>query len=252
MGSNRLTGKVAVITGAARGMGAAEAKLFVEEGAKVVITDVLEEDGKLKAKEISPDGSTCVFVKHDVTNAGNWSEVVSTTLAKFGQIDVLVNNAGIFEAGGITTTTLEMWNRTIGINQTGVFLGMKAVADHMMQRKSGSIVNISSIAGMQGSAGFIAYGASKWAVRGMTKSAAREFAPFGVRVNSIHPGIIDTAMLQTFDNAGAGVRDMVRQRIPAGREADPIEIARLALYLASDESSYSTGSEFVADGGWMA
>lgn len=252
MGSNRLTGKVAVITGAARGMGAAEAKLFVEEGAKVVITDVLEEDGKLKAKEISPDGSTCVFVKHDVTNADNWSEVVSTTLAKFGQIDVLVNNAGIFEAGGITTTTLEMWNRTIGINQTGVFLGMKAVADHMMQRKSGSIVNISSIAGMQGSAGFIAYGASKWAVRGMTKSAAREFAPFGVRVNSIHPGIIDTAMLQTFDNAGAGVRDMVRQRIPAGREADPIEIARLALYLASDESSYSTGSEFVADGGWMA
>jgi NAD(P)-dependent dehydrogenase (short-subunit alcohol dehydrogenase family) len=233
-------------------MGAAEAALFVEEGARVVITDVLEEDGKLKAKEISPDGSSCVFVKHDVTNPDNWSTVVESAVAQFGQIDILVNNAGIFEAGGITTTTLDMWNRTIGINQTGVFLGMKAVAEHMMKRRSGAIVNISSIAGMQGSAGFIAYGASKWAVRGMTKSAARELAPFGVRVNSIHPGIIDTAMLQTFEQAGAGVREAVRQRIPAGREAEPIEIARLALFLASDESSYSTGAEFIADGGWMS
>lgn len=252
MRSNRLAGKVAVITGAARGMGAAEAALFVDEGARVVITDVLEEDGRLKAKEISPDGSQCIFVKHDVTNPDEWEMVVSTALSTFGQIDVLVNNAGIFEAGGLSTTTLDMWNRTIGINQTGVFLGMKAVIDHMTKRRCGSIVNISSIAGMQGSAGFIAYGASKWAVRGMTKSAARELAPFGVRVNSIHPGIIDTAMLQTFDQAGAGVRDMVRQRIPVGREAEPVEIARLALYLASDESSYSTGAEFVADGGWMA
>lgn len=252
MGGNRLSGKVAVITGAARGMGAAEAALFVSEGAKVVITDVLVEDGKLKAKEISPDGTACVFVKHDVTNPDDWGSVVTTTLSSFGQIDVLVNNAGIFEAGGLTTTSLDMWNRTIGINQTGVFLGMKSVTEHMMKRRSGSIVNISSIAGMQGSAGFIAYGASKWAVRGMTKSAARELAPFGVRVNSIHPGIIDTAMLQTFEKAGEGVREAVRQRIPAGREADPMEIARLALFLASDESSYSTGSEFIADGGWMA
>jgi len=233
-------------------MGAAEAALFVDEGARVVITDVLEEDGKLKAKQISLDGSTCIFVKHDVTNPDNWATVVQSAVKAFGQIDILVNNAGIFEAGGITTTTLDMWNRTIGINQTGVFLGMKAVAEHMMKRKSGAIVNISSIAGMQGSAGFIAYGASKWAVRGMTKSAARELAPFGVRVNSIHPGIIDTAMLQTFEQAGTGVREAVRQRIPAGREAEPIEIARLALFLASDESSYSTGAEFIADGGWMA
>jgi len=158
---------------------------------------------------------------------------------------------GVFELGGIVDTTLDQWNRTISINQTGVFLGMQAVAAHMSGRKTGSIVNISSVAGMTASPGFIAYGASKWAVRGMTKSVAKELAAFGVRVNSIHPGIIDTVMLQTFEQAGDGIRDAIRQRIPMGREADPIEVARLALYLACDDSSYSTGSEFVVDGGFM-
>jgi 3alpha(or 20beta)-hydroxysteroid dehydrogenase len=138
------------------------------------------------------------------------------------------------------------------INVTGVFLGLKAVAHHMVERKTGSIINISSVAGLAGTPGFLAYGASKWAVRGMTKGVAKELAPFGVRVNSIHPGIIDTPMLRTFEAAGEGVREAVRMRIPLGREADPFEVARIALYLASDESSYSTGSEFIVDGGWSA
>ena len=251
MGNNKLSGKVAIVSGGARGMGASEAALFHSEGAKVVITDILDEDGKLKAKEISPDGSSCVFMHHDVTNKDNWAAIVAGTIELFGQVDVLVNNAGVFEFGGIVDTTLDQWNRTISINQTGVFLGMQAVAAHMSGRKTGSIVNISSVAGMTASPGFIAYGASKWAVRGMTKSVAKELAAFGVRVNSIHPGIIDTVMLQTFEQAGDGIRDAIRQRIPMGREADPIEVARLALYLACDDSSYSTGSEFVVDGGFM-
>ncbi|MEY3266379.1 MAG: hypothetical protein RJA15_825, partial [Actinomycetota bacterium] len=173
-------------------------------------------------------------------------------LQSFGQIDILVNNAGIFEQGSILDTTLEAYRRTIDINQVGVFLGMKAVAAHMAGRRKGSIINISSVAGMAGTPGFVAYGASKWAVRGMTKGVAKELAPHGVRVNSIHPGIIDTPMLQTFEAAGEGVREAVRTRIPLGYEAEPIHVANLALYLASDESAYSTGSEFIVDGGWTA
>jgi 3alpha(or 20beta)-hydroxysteroid dehydrogenase len=173
-------------------------------------------------------------------------------LAAFGQIDILVNNAGIFERGTVLDTSLAMFEKTMDINVTGVFLGMKTVAPHMVQRKTGSIVNISSVAGLNGTPGFLAYGASKWAVRGMTKGVAKELAPFGVRVNSIHPGIIDTPMLQTFESAGEGVREAVRTRIPLGYEAEPIHVARLALYLGSDDSAYSTGSEFIVDGGWSA
>ena len=166
--------------------------------------------------------------------------------------DILVNNAGIFERGTVLDTSLEAYRKTIDINQVGVFLGMKSVAPHMVSRQTGSIINISSVAGIDGTPGFLAYGASKWAVRGMTRGVAKELAPFGVRVNSIHPGIIDTPMLQTFDEAGEGVRDMVRTRIPLGYEAEPIHVARLALYLGSDDSAYSTGSEFKVDGGWSA
>lgn len=252
MERGRLSGKVALITGAARGMGASEARLFVAEGAKVMITDVLEDEGRRMADSISPDGSSCHFLRHDVADEGEWTAVVNSTLAAFGHIDVLVNNAGIFEQGSIMDTSLAAYMRTISINQVGVFLGMKAVAGHMVSRGSGSIINISSVAGLSGTPGFLAYGASKWAVRGMTRGVAKELAATGVRVNSIHPGIIDTPMLQTFAAAGEGVREAVDMRIPVGREADPIEVARLALYLASDESSYSTGSEFVVDGGWSA
>ena len=252
MGKDRLVGKVAVISGGARGMGASEAQLFIDEGAKVVITDVLDEAGKATAQRLSADSSKCIFMHHDVTKEDDWNAVVAETVAAFGQIDILVNNAGIFERGSVLDTSQKDFQRTIDINVTGVFLGMKAVAPHMVQRKAGSIINISSVAGLDGTPGFLAYGASKWAVRGMTKGVAKELAPFGVRVNSIHPGIIDTPMLQTFEEAGEGVREAVRTRIPLGYEAEPIHVARLALYLASDESSYSTGSEFICDGGWSA
>lgn len=252
MGKDRLAGKVAVISGGARGMGASEAQLFLDEGAKVVITDVLDDAGKQTAQRLSPDGSRCIFLHHDVTKESDWTAVISETISAFGQVDVLINNAGIFERGSVIDTSLADFERTMNINVTGVFLGMKTVAPHMVQRKTGSIVNISSVAGLAGTPGFLAYGASKWAVRGMTKGVAKELAPFGVRVNSIHPGIIDTPMLQTFDEAGEGVREAVRTRIPLGYEAEPIEVARLALYLASDDSSYSTGSEFIVDGGWSA
>lgn len=252
MGKSRLEGKVALITGGARGMGASEAQLFLEEGAKVVITDILDEVGQETARRLSPDGSRCIFYRHDVTHEAEWESVVADAIGAFGQIDVLVNNAGIFEQGSILDTSLKNFERTMDINVTGVFLGMKTVAPHMVQRKQGSIINISSVAGLNGTPGFVAYGASKWAVRGMTKGVAKELAPFGVRVNSIHPGIIDTPMLQTFDEAGEGVREMVRTRIPLGYEAEPIHVARLALYLGSDDSAYSTGSEFIVDGGWSA
>jgi 3alpha(or 20beta)-hydroxysteroid dehydrogenase len=252
MGKSRLEGKVALITGGARGMGASEAQLFLDEGAKVVITDILDEVGQETARRLSPDGSRCIFYRHDVTNESEWESVVADAIGAFGQIDVLVNNAGIFEQGSILDTSLKNFERTMDINVTGVFLGMKTVAPHMVQRKQGSIINISSVAGLNGTPGFVAYGASKWAVRGMTKGVAKELAPFGVRVNSIHPGIIDTPMLQTFDEAGEGVREMVRTRIPLGYEAEPIHVARLALYLSSDDSAYSTGSEFIVDGGWSA
>jgi 3alpha(or 20beta)-hydroxysteroid dehydrogenase len=225
MGKSRLEGKVALITGGARGMGASEAQLFIDEGARVVISDVLDSVGQETAKRLSPDGSKCVFLHHDVTSEDDWNAVVASVLETFGQMD---------------------------INVTGVFLGMKSVAPHMVNRGKGSIVNISSVAGLNGTPGFLAYGASKWAVRGMTKGVAKELAPFGVRVNSIHPGIIDTPMLQTFDDAGEGVREAVRTRIPLGYEAEPIHVARLALYLGSDDSAYSTGSEFIVDGGWSA
>jgi 3alpha(or 20beta)-hydroxysteroid dehydrogenase len=252
MTNSRLNGKVALITGGARGMGASEAQLFIEEGARVVITDVLDAVGQETAQRLSPDGSACKFIRHDVTQEDQWNTVVAQAIAAFGHIDILVNNAGIFEQGSVLDTSLSAFNKTMDINVTGVFLGLKAVAHHMVERKTGSIINISSVAGLAGTPGFLAYGASKWAVRGMTKGVAKELAPFGVRVNSIHPGIIDTPMLQTFEAAGEGVREAVRMRIPLGREADPFEVARIALYLASDESSYSTGSEFIVDGGWSA
>lgn len=233
-------------------MGAIEAELFVSEGAAVVITDVREAEGNETAKRISPDGSKCIFLNHDVTNELDWETVVSTTIQTFGRFDVLVNNAGIFEAGNVLDTKLDDFKRTTEINQYGVFLGMRAAAHEMVKQKSGSIINLSSIAGIQGAPGFIAYAASKWAVRGMTRSAAKELAQFGIRVNSIHPGLINTLMLKTIDDLGEGIRQQLDQATPLGREGEAIEIARTALFLASDESSYATGSEFVIDGGRTA
>ncbi|MEO0494543.1 MAG: glucose 1-dehydrogenase [Actinomycetota bacterium] len=242
----RLDDKVALITGGARGQGGAEARRFVEEGATVRITDVLHDDGGALADEL---GGAASYRPLDVRNAEEWKTVVDEIVAEYGRLDVLINNAGIFQIADMASTTEDDWHRMLDINQTGVFLGMKTVAPQMKEQGGGSIVNISSIAGLQGTGMAFAYGATKWAVRGMTKSAAQELGPFGVRVNSIHPGIIETPMLEQLGGDGAALTE---SRTPLGRAADADEVAKLALFLASDESSYSTGSEFVIDGGWMA
>ena len=246
----RLEGKVAIITGGARGQGAAEGRLFVAEGAKVVLTDVLDDEGKAAAREV---GGT--YHHHDVTQESQWASVVSEVLKQHGQVDVLVNNAGIGRMGNLEGTSLEDYMTVIQVNQVGVFLGMKAVSEAMKAQRTGSIVNISSIAGMNGfnKSGSIAYAASKWAVRGMTKSAAQELGQYGVRVNSVHPGYIDTPMLR----GTAVVLDEERverlsRRVPLRRIAEPEDVGRLVLFLASDESEYCTGGEFVVDGGVTA
>jgi len=246
----RLDGKVALITGAARGQGEAEARLFAAEGAHVMLGDVLDDDGEVVAKEL---GERAAYLHHDVTSEADWDAIVNATIARFDRVDVLVNNAGVFRLRGMTATSLDEYMRIVTINQVGTFLGMKAVATPMIGQASGSIVNISSIAGLVGSPGTVAYTASKFAVRGMTKVAAVELAPFGVRVNSVHPGFIDTAMLR--DDVGLAdpaLRQAAGERIPNRRLADAEDVAKLVLYLASDDSAYSTGSEFVVDGGLTA
>ena len=243
----RLDGKTALITGGARGQGAAEAALFAEEGANVVLTDVLDEEGERTADII---GGT--FLHHDVTSEEEWAAVVARAVELHGGLDVLVNNAAIFSPSSLLDTEPDEFRRVIEVNQVGVYLGMREVAPVMIERGGGSIVNISSGAGMRaGSSGF-AYGASKWAVRGMTKSAAVRLGRHGIRVNSIHPGFVDTVMLGQTRIVQRGNLDAAVERIPLGRVGQPEEIARLALFLASDESAYSTGSEFIADGGSLA
>lgn len=238
---NRLDDKVALITGGARGQGAAEAELFIAAGAQVVITDVLDAEGEATAERL---GAACEFLHHDVASEDQWKSVVDTVVERHGRLDILVNNAGIFRTVGLIETSMELWTQMMDINQTGVFLGMRTAAPAMQANGSGSIINISSIAGMKSAAVAHAYSASKWAVRGMTKSAAVELAPSGVRVNSVHPGIIDTNMLQEF----GGLRDSIEQRIPMGRVATADEVGKLVLFLASEDSSYCTGHEFVVDG----
>ncbi|GMU77560.1 MAG: hypothetical protein AMXMBFR46_03590 [Acidimicrobiia bacterium] len=233
-----LDGKVAIITGGARGQGAAEGRRFSEEGATVYLTDVLVDEGTATA-------SACdaTFLEHDVTDVDQWKVVVERVLDERGRVDVLVNNAGILRWATMTETTLDTWNRVVAINQTGVFLGMQAVAPAMKEQRAGSIINISSIAAFSGSSAVFAYGATKWAVRGMTKGAARELGPYGIRVNSIHPGVIDTPMM-----AGTPLDEMAKG-VPLGRYASADEVAKLALWLASDESLYASGGEFTLDGG---
>lgn len=241
----RLTNKVAIITGGARGMGAAHARKFVEEGAKVVITDLLEDAGQSLADEL---GENAIFIRQDVTSAEDWKHVVSETENKFGPVHILINNAGISINSSIETMTEEQYRRIVDINQVSVFLGMKAVIASMKKAERGSIVNISSINGLVG--GAVGYTDTKFAVRGMTKAAALEFAPYGVRVNSVHPGVIETPMV-TEGDAVEVIKEFAKH-IPLRRIAQSEEITNLVLYLASDESSYSTGSEFVADGGLTA
>jgi 3alpha(or 20beta)-hydroxysteroid dehydrogenase len=248
----RLDGKVALVSGAARGMGAAEARLFAAEGAKVVLGDVLDGEGAAVAKAI---GAGAIYAHLDVTSEAGWAAAVAATVAAFGRLDVLINNAGIAEAAPIWKTTLESYRRVTEVNQTGVFLGMKAVIEPMTAAGGGSIVNVSSIDGLVGMNNIISYVASKWAVRGMTKTAAMELAPRRIRVNSIHPGFILTSLATgavDISTVHAMLENYSARMAPMGRAGAPEEIAKLALFLASDDSSYSTGSEFVADGGLIA
>lgn len=241
----RLVGKVAIITGAAQGMGEAHARLFVRQGAKVVLTDLNEEKGQALAAELGKD---VLFIKHNVSSEKDWQTVIETTEKHFGVINILVNNAGITFAKSILDTTLDDYRRIVDINQVSVFLGMKAVIPSMKKAGVGSIVNISSINGLVG--GAIGYTDTKFAVRGMTKAVALEVAAANIRVNSVHPGVIETPMIMQGDTKAAV--EAFAKSIPQKRLAKSTEVSNLVLYLASDESSYSTGSEFVIDGGLTA
>ena len=248
----RLENKVALISGGARGMGAAEARLFASEGAKVVIGDVLEEEGRQTEAQVNESGGECLFVHLDVTSESNWQEVVAATVARFGKLDILVNNAGISGRGiGLEETTGDFWDHVMGINAKGVFLGTKAAIPEMRRSGGGSIINISSIYGIVGSGRSTAYPASKGAVRLLTKSTAIQYAGEGIRANSVHPGFIVTPMTEAVGGV-SGLSQRVLANTPLGRWGESEDVAYGVLFLASDESSFMTGSELVIDGGWTA
>jgi len=245
----RLDGKVALITGGARGMGKSHVRHFVAEGARVVFGDVLDDQGAHVAAKLGM--GSCRYVHHDVTSESDWAAAAAVAQEAFGGLDVLVNNAGILTFAPIADMTLSAFRHVLEVNAVGCWLGMKAVIDPMTKAGGGSIVNISSIEGFTGAAGLSAYSASKFAVRGMTKAAAQELGQFGIRVNSVHPGGVLTRMV--LEQSGSGRDgDHFLGSLPLARFAEPAEISRLVAYLASDESSYSTGSEFVADGGLLS
>ena len=254
----RLEGKVALISGGARGMGAAEARLLAREGAKVVIGDLLEEEGKQVEAEINEGGGEALFITLDVTREEDWQQAIEATVRRFGTLHVLVNNAGIggerAPDGGpipLDGLTVEQWDRVQDVNSKGVFLGTKHAIPEMRQAGGGSIINISSIDGLVGSSGAIAYHASKGAVRLFTKATAVQHAREGIRANSVHPGFIDTPMTERLRSDPERREDLVR-RTPLGRIGVPADVASGVLFLASDESSFITGSELVIDGGYTA
>lgn len=236
-----LDSKVAIITGAGRGQGEATARLFVEEGARVVLTDLDEAAVKEVARSL---GDKAIGLRHDIADETGWADVVEATQDRFGSVDTLINNAGIFFTGGIGTATAADLDRAFRINVAGAFLGISAVAPRMTD---GSIVNIASGAGLVGMANMVAYATSKWALRGLSKSAARDLAPRGIRVNAICPGVIDTPMIR--NDEIPDFFDRIKQGIPLGRTGVPNDIARASLFLASDASSFMTGAEMVIDGG---
>ncbi|MDP6716620.1 MAG: glucose 1-dehydrogenase [SAR202 cluster bacterium] len=247
----RLEGKVALISGGARGMGAVEAKLFVQEGAKVVFGDIREEEGQQLEAKIAETGGEAVFTKLDVTSAADWQSAVDLAVSRFGKLDILVNNAGIYDRATVEETTEEVWDRVLDINAKGAFLGSKSAIGAMRDAGGGSIVNISSTAGLMGSTVSSAYNASKGAVRLLTKATAVQYGPEKIRANSVHPGPIDTEMVkQVF--LDESLKEERLSAIPAGRFGRAEEVANCVLFLASDEASYMTGSELVVDGGWTA
>jgi 3alpha(or 20beta)-hydroxysteroid dehydrogenase len=236
--------KVVLVTGAARGQGAAEAKRFVAEGAKVVLADVLDEEGQRLAEQL--DGQA-IYLHLDVTSDRSWDAVIERTEQVFGRCDVLVNNAGIYWPAAIDGTTVDLAEAMFRVNQLGTLLGMKHGAASMKKTGGGAIVNISSIAGLRGFANAIAYSGTKWAVRGMTKVAAAELAPHGIRVNSVHPGFIATEMLKQNSDE---VNRIGAEAAPLKRHGTPEEVAALVAFLASEESGFITGAEVAIDGGW--
>lgn len=237
----RVEGKVAIISGGARGMGAAHARALVAEGGKVVIGDILDDEGKALAEEI---GDAARYVHLDVTRPDEWKKAADVAVGEFGRLNVLVNNAGIVNGSTIENFDLDRWQQILDVNLTGTFLGIQAAVEPMKAAGGGSIMNISSVEGLRGSPWAHGYVATKWGVRGLAKSAALELAPHKIRVNSIHPGMIRTPMTENVPE------DMVKT--PLGRVAEPEEVATFVVFLASEESSFATGSEFVVDGGLVA
>ena len=249
----RLEGKVAIITGGANGMGAEECRIFAREGAKVVIADVMEEEGRQVEAEIAESGGDAVFMKLDVTSEANWEEALEATLARYGKLDILVNNAGISGTHHPDTMSTEAWDTFMDINAKGVFLGMKTVIPQMQEAGGGSIVNISSISGIVGqNVIHMGYNASKGAVRIVTKSAAVQYAEDGIRVNSVHPGAMPPMRSSSAARDPDMRSNMVNLGVPMRRIGRVEEVGYAVLFLASDEASYITGAELVVDGGFTA
>lgn len=245
----RLKNKIAIISGGANGIGAAHARVFSREGAKVVVGDVQGELGQQVVDGIVREGGEAVFVLLDVTREADWANAIRTTVDRFGGLTTLVNNAGLFRPEGVESTTVEIWERIIAVNQKGIWLGMKAAMPELKKSGNGAIVNLSSIYGIVGSPGAIAYHATKGAVRLMSKAAALEYARLGVRVNSVHPGVINTTML---GDVPADALKALEGMIPVGKFGEPEDVAYASVFLCSDEARYATGSELVIDGGMTA
>jgi NAD(P)-dependent dehydrogenase (short-subunit alcohol dehydrogenase family) len=246
-----LEGRVALVTGGARGIGASAVRSLAERGAAVLVTDVLDEEGARLADELCREGHRAGYVHLDVSDDGQWTAAVDAAVTLFGRLDILVNNAGIGTMPDVEQETTDGWDRTIAINQEGVWLGMRAAIPELRKVGGGSIVNVSSIFGAVGGfGGSVAYHASKGAVRLMSKNAAIRYAPERIRVNSIHPGFIDTPMLEQVK--GTDIEQLITDNTPMGRLGSPDEVGAVIAFLASDEASYMTGSEVFVDGGWTA
>lgn len=248
----KLKGMVVFITGGGKGIGRAFSLLAASEGAKVVVTDIHEENGQRTVKEIKDEGNEAMFIQLNVSDEEEWRAAVSKTLEHYGTVDVLFNNAGIFVIKPTVDITVEEWNQLMSVNVTGTFLGMKHILPFMKENKKGSVINASSVAGINGAPGRALYGASKGAIRTMTKAVAMEYAPYQIRVNSIHPGFIHTDMALY----GAKVQNItvedIGHKYPLGRVGEPIDVAKTVLFLASDDSLFTTGAEFLVDGGSLA
>jgi 3alpha(or 20beta)-hydroxysteroid dehydrogenase len=246
--AGQVQGKVVIVTGAAGGQGAAEVRWLVAEGASVLATDIAEEQGAALADQLASQGGDVAFRCLDVTDRAGWTTVLDEVLSRWGRVDCLVNNGGISDRAGALDVELERWAHVLDVNLTGPLLGMRAVAPSMSAAGKGSIVNVSSVAGLAAYPG-AAYAASKWGLRGLSKSASVEFAPHGIRVNSIHPGLINTGMVADADPA---YLDGFARTTPLGRAGQPTEVAPLLGFLCSDASTYITGAEIAVDGGWSS